>query len=64
MLTAVTVIGVGRLIVQRQDYENSIESSYQREIAARVQLAEGTRPAAARATISREEANRDRKSVV
>jgi signal transduction histidine kinase len=54
----VTVIGVGRLIVQRQDYENSIENSYQREIAARVQLAEGVRPAAARATIAREEANR------
>ncbi len=53
-----TVIGVGRLIVQRQDYENSIERSYQREIAARAQLAEGTRPAAARATIAREETNR------
>ncbi|MBS1888886.1 MAG: HAMP domain-containing histidine kinase [Actinobacteria bacterium] len=58
MLTAVTVIGVGRLIVQRQNYENSIERSYQREIAARVQLAEGVRPAVARATIRREEANR------
>jgi methyl-accepting chemotaxis protein len=55
----VTVIGVGRLIVQRQDYENSIERSYQQEIAARVQLAEGTNPAAARATIAREEANRE-----
>jgi two-component system, OmpR family, sensor histidine kinase BaeS len=53
------VIGVGRLIVQRQDYENSIERSYQREIAARVQLAEGTKPAAARATIRREAANRE-----
>jgi two-component system sensor histidine kinase BaeS len=58
LLTAVTVIGVGRLIVQRQDYENSIERSYQREIAARVQLAEGTRPTAARATIARETARR------
>src|SRR3982751_3294945 len=58
LLTAVTVIGVGRLIVQRQDYENSIERSYQREIAARTQLAEGTRPAATRATIRREEVNR------
>lgn len=53
------MIGVGRLIVQRQDYENSIERSYQREIAARVQLAEGTKPAAARATIQREGANRE-----
>jgi signal transduction histidine kinase len=60
LLTAVTVIGVGRLIVQRQDYENSIERSYQREIAARVQLAEGTNVAAARAAIGREEANRAR----
>jgi len=55
-----TVIGVGRLIVQRQDYENSIERSYQREIQARVQLAEGTNPAAAQATVRREEANRER----
>ncbi|HVX33449.1 MAG TPA: HAMP domain-containing sensor histidine kinase [Solirubrobacterales bacterium] len=53
-----TVIGVGRLIVQRQDYENSIERSYQREMQARVRLAQGTDVAAARATISREEANR------
>ncbi|MBS1679227.1 MAG: HAMP domain-containing histidine kinase [Actinobacteria bacterium] len=52
------MIGVGRLIVQRQDYENAIERSYQREMAARVQLAEGTNPARARATIRREEANR------
>jgi signal transduction histidine kinase len=54
----VTVIGVGRLIVQRQDYENSIERSYQREMQARVQLAQGTNPGAARAIIRREEANR------
>lgn len=53
-----TVIGVGRLIVQRQDYENAIERAYQREIQARVQLAEGTNPAQARATVRREEANR------
>jgi signal transduction histidine kinase len=52
------VIGVGRLIVQRQDYENSIERSYQRELTARVQLAEGRNEKAARATILREEANR------
>jgi two-component system sensor histidine kinase BaeS len=58
LLTAVTVIGVGRLIVQRQDYENSIENSYQREIAARVHLAEGVEPTVARATIVAEEANR------
>jgi two-component system, OmpR family, sensor histidine kinase BaeS len=53
------VIGVGRLIVQRQDYENSIERSYQREIQARVQLAEGVKPKVAQATVAREEANRE-----
>jgi two-component system sensor histidine kinase BaeS len=58
VLTAVTVIGVGRLIVQRQNYENSIERSYQREMTAQVRLAEGVHPAAARATIAKEEANR------
>jgi two-component system sensor histidine kinase BaeS len=52
------VIGVGRFIVQRQNYESSIERSYQNEMAARVRLAEGVRPKAARATIVREEANR------
>jgi signal transduction histidine kinase len=55
----VTVIGVGRLIVQRQDYENSIERSYQREIQARVALAEDVNPKAAQATVVREEANRE-----
>jgi two-component system sensor histidine kinase BaeS len=55
----VTVIGVGRLIVQRQDYENSIERSYQREIQARVALAEGVNPKRAQATVAREEANRE-----
>jgi len=35
------VIGVGRFISQRQDYENGVERSYQIEMAARVQLAEG-----------------------
>ncbi|HEY2479456.1 MAG TPA: HAMP domain-containing sensor histidine kinase [Solirubrobacterales bacterium] len=58
MLTAMAVIGVGRFIVQRQNYESSIERSYQNEMAARVRLAEGVRPKAARATIVREEANR------
>jgi signal transduction histidine kinase len=53
------VIGVGRLIVQRQDYENSIERSYQREIQARVRLAEGGRPAAAQEVIREEAANRE-----
>jgi two-component system, OmpR family, sensor histidine kinase MtrB len=58
VITAASVIGVGHYIAQRQDFENSIERSYQTEIAARAQLAEGTAPRAARATIRREEAHR------
>ncbi|HXF30313.1 MAG TPA: HAMP domain-containing sensor histidine kinase [Solirubrobacterales bacterium] len=58
MLTAAAVIGVGHFIAQRQDYENSIERSYQAEMAARVEFAEGNRAGAARRTIAREEANR------
>jgi signal transduction histidine kinase len=58
VITAMTVIGVGQLVAQRQDYESSIERSYQTEIGARVELAEGVRPRAARVTIQREEANR------
>jgi signal transduction histidine kinase len=58
VITAMTVIGVGRLVAQRQDYENSIERSYQTEIRAQVNLAEGVRPRAARATIQGQEANR------
>lgn len=45
------VIGVGRFIQQRQDFENSIAASYQAEIDAQVRLAEGRHPAAARAAI-------------
>jgi signal transduction histidine kinase len=59
VITALTVFGVGRLVVQRQDYENSIERSYQVEIGARVKLAEGVDTRAARATVEREEVNRD-----
>src|ERR1700742_4537356 len=51
VITAMTVFGVGRLGAPRQDYENSIERSYQVEIGARVRLAEGVHPRAARATI-------------
>lgn len=35
------VIGVGRFISQRQDYENGVERSYQIEMAARTRIAEG-----------------------
>jgi signal transduction histidine kinase len=51
VLTGLAVIGVARFLQQRQDYENATARSYQREIEARNQLAEGWRPAAARATI-------------
>ncbi|MET0558545.1 MAG: HAMP domain-containing sensor histidine kinase [Solirubrobacterales bacterium] len=41
ILTAMAVIGVGRFIQQRQDFEDSIARSYQTEMAARTRLAEG-----------------------
>jgi signal transduction histidine kinase len=41
LLTAMAVIGVGRFISQRQDYENGVQRSYQIEMAARVRIAEG-----------------------
>jgi signal transduction histidine kinase len=58
VLTAATVIGVGHFIAQRQDYETSIERSYQTEMQARVEIAEGGGGRAARRTVVREEANR------
>jgi signal transduction histidine kinase len=61
VLTAAAVIGVGHLIAQRQDYENSIERSYQAEMQARVKIAEGAEGPVERAalrTIARKEANR------
>jgi signal transduction histidine kinase len=53
------VIGVGRFIEQRQNYETSIERSYQNEMAAQRRLAEGVRPRAQRKVISKEEARRE-----
>jgi signal transduction histidine kinase len=58
VLTAGAVIGVGHFIEQRQNYENSLERSYQSEMAARVEIAEGVDTKAARTTVEREEANR------
>ena len=58
VLTAMAVIGVGRFIQQRQDFENSIARSYQVEMAARVRIAEGEGGAAARTTVSREARHR------
>lgn len=51
MLTGLAVIGVARFLQQRQDYENATARSYQREIVARNRLAQGRRPAAARAAV-------------
>jgi signal transduction histidine kinase len=48
------VIGVGRFIQQRQDFEDSIARSYQREMVARERLASGTGGKPARAVVNRE----------
>ena len=41
VLTAMAVIGVGRFIQQRQDFEDAVARSYQVEMGARVRLAHG-----------------------
>src|SRR3954453_13615128 len=41
-LTAMAVVGVGRFIQQRQDFEDAIARSYQVEMGARVRIAQGT----------------------
>jgi signal transduction histidine kinase len=51
VLAAMAVIGVARFIQQRVDFEDAIARSYQLEMVARVQLARGENPAAARATV-------------
>ncbi len=48
------VIGVGRFIQQRQDFEDSIAHSYQLEMAARVHIAEGAGASAAAAEVHRQ----------
>lgn len=48
------VIGVGRFIQQRQDFEDAIARSYQVEMQARERLASGVGSRAARATVVRE----------
>jgi signal transduction histidine kinase len=60
VLTAMAVIGVGRFIQQRQDFEDSIASSYQVEMAARVQLAQGaSNSRAARAIVANQAGRRN-----
>ncbi|MDQ3724568.1 MAG: HAMP domain-containing histidine kinase [Actinomycetota bacterium] len=48
------VIGVGRFIEQRQDFEDQIARSYQVEMGARVQIAQGADGETARQTVERE----------
>ena len=48
------MIGVGRFIQKRQDFENAIARSYQVEMAARVQVAQGTGGLAARRLVAQE----------
>jgi two-component system sensor histidine kinase BaeS len=48
------VIGVGRFIQQRQDFEDQIARSYQVEMVARVEIAQGTGGQQARQTVAQE----------
>jgi signal transduction histidine kinase len=59
VLTGLAVIGVARFLQQRQDYENATARSYQREIEARTRLAEGQKPAAARAVVVNQQRRRE-----
>jgi signal transduction histidine kinase len=58
VLTAMAVIGVGRFIQQRQDFEDSIAASYQTEMSARVELARHPASSAARSTVVAQQARR------
>ncbi|MGE5281118.1 MAG: sensor histidine kinase [Chloroflexota bacterium] len=58
VLTGMAVIGVARFLQQRQDFEDATARSYQVEIAARNQLAEGVRVRAARSTIRAQQSQR------
>lgn len=51
LLTGMAVIGVARFLDQRQEFEDATARSYQLEIEARTQLAEGRDPAAARSEV-------------
>jgi signal transduction histidine kinase len=48
------VIGVGRFVQQRQDFEDQIARSYQVEMQARVEVARGTGGQAARGTVAQQ----------
>lgn len=53
------VIGVGRFLEQRQDFEDQIARSYQVEMEARVKAAETGNPQVARKTVATEGARRE-----
>ncbi len=53
------VIGVGRFLEQRQNFEDQIARSYRMEMEARVKAAERGNPGAARATVTTEAARRE-----
>jgi signal transduction histidine kinase len=53
------VIGVGRFIQQRQDFEDQIARSYQVEMQARVEVAQGTGGQAARGTVAQQAERRN-----
>ncbi len=58
VLTAMAVIGVGRFIQQRQDFEDAIARSYQVEMAASVKIARGDGDPAGRATVAGQRSRR------
>ncbi|MDX6627593.1 MAG: two-component system, OmpR family, sensor histidine kinase MtrB, partial [Solirubrobacterales bacterium] len=53
------VIGVGRFIQKRQDFEDAIARSYQVEMAARVRLVQGLETKAARTVVASQARNRE-----
>jgi signal transduction histidine kinase len=60
LLAAMAVIGVGRFIQQRQEFEDATARSYQVEIAARNRLARGENPVAAHTAIVAQSEQRQR----
>ena len=55
VLTGLAVIGVGRFLQQRQDFEDAVARSYQAEIVARNRFAQGEDRSAARKAILTQE---------
>jgi two-component system sensor histidine kinase BaeS len=59
VLTAMAVIGVGRFIQQRQDFEDAIARSYVVEMRAREQIAQGTGGKPARNVVQQQVGRRE-----